>query len=65
MFVAVACIVGVYVYRIIILSLSYQSEDALLYNNASMVTAATAAFINLIIIFILNYVSRYHSNNNN
>ena len=51
-----ACIVGVYVYRIIILSLSYQSEDELLYKNASMVTAATAACINLIIIFILNYV---------
>ena len=43
-------------YRMAVLSALYLREEEILYKNASLVTTATAACINLAIIFIMNYV---------
>ena len=55
--VALSVVVGVIVYRMAILTALYARQETLVYKNATMITSATAAVINLICIFILNYVS--------
>ena len=54
--VAIGAVVGVIVYRMAVLAALYLREEEILYKNASLVTTATAACINLAIIFIMNYV---------
>ena len=54
--VAIGAVVGVIVYRMAVLAALYLWEEEILYKNASLVTTATAACINLAIIFIMNYV---------
>ena len=56
MAVAIGAVVGVIVYRMAVLAALYLREEEILYKNASLVTTATAACINLAIIFIMNYV---------
>ncbi len=55
--VGLGVMIGVVLYRMAVLSALYLRDEELLIKNASMVTTATAACINLVMIFILNYVS--------
>ena len=55
--VAVSIVIGVIVYRISVMSALHMRDEEILYKNASLVTTATAACINLVFIFILNFVS--------
>ncbi len=59
--IAVGAVIGVIVYRMAVLAALYLREEEILYKNASLVTTATAACINLAIIFIMNYVSSAYS----
>ena len=54
---ALAIVIGVIVYRISVLSALHLRDEEILYKNASLVTTATAACINLLFIVFLNYVS--------
>ena len=54
---AIGFVIGVIAYRMTVRAALYLRDEELLYNNAGMVTSATAACINLIIIFLLNAVS--------
>lgn len=56
---AIACVIGVIVYRMAALATLYLRDEEIFYKNASMFTTATSACINLIIIFFLNYVYEY------
>ena len=54
---AFAVVIGVVMYRMAVLSALYLADEELFYKNASMVTTATSASINLVLILIFNYVS--------
>ncbi len=56
MAIAIGAVIGVIVYRMAVLAALYLREEEILYKNASLVTTATAACINLAIIFVMNYV---------
>jgi anoctamin-1 len=49
-------VIGIIVYRMSVLSALYLQEEELLYKNAGIVSSCTAACINLVAIFILNFV---------
>ncbi|ESO11495.1 hypothetical protein HELRODRAFT_71534, partial [Helobdella robusta] len=53
--VAIACVVAIVFYRISIITSIYMMNDELLYQNAAIVVSITAACINLVVIFILNF----------
>ncbi|XP_064600079.1 anoctamin-1-like isoform X3 [Liolophura sinensis] len=54
--VAVVAVIGVIAYRISILAALQLRSEELIYKNASLVTTATAAIINLVAIIILNMI---------
>ena len=56
---ALMVVVGIIVYRMSILGAMYLQDDERFYKKASMVATATAACINLLLIFILNFVRCY------
>lgn len=55
-FIGIGVVIGVIVYKMSVLSALYLQEQEILYTNASLVTSATAACINLVAIFILKFV---------
>lgn len=57
--VAVAAVIGIVFYRISVLAALYVIDEPMVYRNATLVVSATAACINLVIIFVLNFVSSY------
>jgi len=57
--IAIGCVIGVIVYRMAVLAALYLREEEIFYKNASMVTTATSACINLIVIFVLNFVYEF------
>jgi anoctamin-1 len=58
MAVVLVAVVGVIIYRIAIAAVLFtQSADNLVKGKAGLIASATAACINLVIIFILNFVS--------
>jgi len=56
-----AVVFGVIMYRVILLSILFVSRDEIVNKFAKIVTSATAAFINLVAIIILNRVSCHYS----
>ncbi|ESO12408.1 hypothetical protein HELRODRAFT_62245, partial [Helobdella robusta] len=54
--VAIAVVLGVTAYRIAILSVMYTNDHQMVYKNAPLIGSISAAIINLILIFILNFV---------
>ena len=53
----IGVVIGIIVYKMSVLSALYLQEQEIIYKNAGIVTSATAACINLVAIFILNFVS--------
>ena len=51
-----AAVFGVIMYRIIIVTLFYASQETFVQNNAKLATTATAACLSLVVIIILNRV---------
>jgi len=54
--VAIAATIGIILYRISVLAVLYIMDDEFVYKNATILVSITAALINLVIIFVLNYV---------
>ncbi|KAK2147119.1 hypothetical protein LSH36_569g02023 [Paralvinella palmiformis] len=54
--VALSFVFGVIAYRMTVRAALYLSENPMIYNNAGIVTSATAACLNLLVILILNYL---------
>ena len=54
---AVGVVISIIVYRMATLAALYLQDEEIFYKNAAMVTTATAAVINLLLIFTLNLVS--------
>lgn len=54
--VAIGAVIGIVFYRISVLAALYMIDEPMVYKNATLVVSATAAFINLIVIFVLNFV---------
>lgn len=52
-----ALVIGIVVYRIIVIKVFYRMENSsFFYIHARILTSLTAAFINLIFILFMNYV---------
>ena len=60
---AIGVVVSVVFYRMSVLAALHLHDDALILDNATLVVSVTAAVINVVAIFILNFVSTilYHS----
>ena len=56
-----AVVFGVIMYRVILLSILFVSQDEIVSKFAKILTTATAAFLNLVAILILNRVSWRHT----
>lgn len=56
---ALLVVIGIIVYRMSILGAMYFQDDERFYKSASLVATATAACINLLLIFILNYTCSF------
>ena len=54
---AIAAVIGVIFYRITVLAALYMVNDPFVTKQASLIVTATAAVINLVVIFILSFVS--------
>ena len=54
---AIAAVIGVIFYRITVLAALYMVNDTFIIKQASLIVTATAAVINLVVIFILSFVS--------
>ncbi|MCL4142507.1 UNVERIFIED_CONTAM: hypothetical protein GTU68_062604 [Idotea baltica] len=52
----IAAVLGVILYRLVVAALMYKTNSELINKNAKIVTSATAATINLIVIMILNFI---------
>ena len=55
---AIAATIGIILYRITVLAVLYIMDDAFVYRNATVLVSVTAALINLVIIFVLNFVRK-------
>ena len=53
-----AAVFGVIMYRIVVITLFYRAESEIVHKNAKISTTASAAVISLVIILLLNKVSR-------
>lgn len=54
-----AVVFGVIMYRVILLSILFVTQDEIISKFAKIITSMTAAFINLVAIVTLNRVSSY------
>lgn len=54
--VAIAAVVGVIFYRISVTTAFYMAQNEMIYTNATIFVSVTAACINLVIIFVLNFI---------
>lgn len=53
----IAAVLGVILYRLVVGAVMYKTDSPIVNKHAKLVTSATAATINLLVIILLNYVS--------